>query len=246
MLSCLVSTNAERADRTCPMLFRMCLSEREVGKYNPCEHSSIAARWASSWHWDCETAWSGRRTSIHHDSEPICPSNGSQVGQSKIAFVVQCMEHISPVQEAEVLVVPMRVHNLVLGLPWFQSRDSDVHWLCGRLLALRTPGGAEVVAVDQVDHQECPGDVPWCPVKEEACSEGGSSIPDIQILGETALDDPVASEQVVGTLFLKVGDCPWQLAATMEGIADGGCDWPQALDRRAGSSGGSRGRSAST
>ena len=64
------------------------------------------------------------------------------------------MEHLLPVQEWEVLVVPMRAYDLGLGLPWLQSRNPDVDWQHGLLLALRTPGGAEVVAVDWVDLQE--------------------------------------------------------------------------------------------
>ena len=139
----------------------------------------------------------------------------------KTAFTVQYMEHISPVQESEVLVVPMQTYEMVLGLPWFQSRNSNVDWPSGRLLALRTPGGAEVVAVDRVDHQECPGNVPGSTAREEACSEGGGGIPDIQILGATAFDDLLASEQVVGTFFLRVGDCTGLLGATVEGITDG-------------------------
>jgi len=131
------------------------------------------------------------------------------------------MEHLSPVQEAEVLVVPMRAYDLGLGLPWFQSRNPDVDWHSGRLLPLRTPGGAEVVAADRVDYQERPGNVPESTAKEEACSEGGSGIPDIQILGATAFDDPLASEQVLGTFFLRVGDCTAVLGATVEGITDG-------------------------
>jgi hypothetical protein len=139
----------------------------------------------------------------------------------KTTFTVQYMEHLSPVQESEVLVVPMRAYDLVLGLPWFQSRNPDVDWQSGRLLALRTPGGAEVVAVDRVDHQECPGNAPGSTAREEACSEGGGGIPDIQILGATAFDDLLASEQVVGTFFLRVGDCTGLLGATVEGITDG-------------------------
>jgi len=88
----------------------------------------------------------------------------------KTAFTVQYMEHLSPVQEAEVLVVPMRAYDLVLGLPWFKSRNPDVDWESGRLLALQHPGGAEVVAVDRIDHQECPGNVPGSTAREEACS----------------------------------------------------------------------------
>jgi len=63
-----------------------------------------------------------------------------------------------------------------------------------------------VVAADRVDHQECPGNVPGSTAREEACSEGGGGIPDIQILGATACDDLLASEQVVGTFILRVRD----------------------------------------
>jgi len=120
----------------------------------------------------------------------------------KMAFTVQYMEHLSPVQESEVLVVHMRAYDLVLGLPWFQSRNPDVDWQRGRLLPLRTPGGAEVVPVDRVDHQEWPGNAPGSTAREDVCSEGGGGIPDIQILGATAFDNLPASEQVVRTIFL--------------------------------------------
>jgi hypothetical protein len=115
----------------------------------------------------------------------------------------------------------MRAYDLVLGFPWFKSRNPDVDWQSGRLLALRTPGGAEVVAVDWVGHQECPGNAPGSTARDEACSEGGGSIPDFQILGATAFDDLLASEQVVGTFFLRVGDCTGLLGATVEGITEG-------------------------
>jgi len=100
----------------------------------------------------------------------------------KTALTVQYMQHSAPVQESEVLVVPMRAYNLLLGLPWFQSRNPDVNWERGRLLALRTPRGAELVAVDRVDHQDRPGNVPGSMAREEACFEGGGGIPDIDIL----------------------------------------------------------------
>ena len=94
------------------------------------------------------------------------------------------------------------------------------------------------MAVDRVDHQECSRNAPGSTAREEACSEGGGGIPDIQILGATAFDDLLASEQVVGTFFLTVGDCTGLVGATVEGITDGERDRPQALDGRAGSSGG--------
>ena len=95
-----------------------------------------------------------------------------------------------------------------------------------------------MVAVDQVDHQESTRNVPESTAREEACSEAGGGIPDIQKLGATAFDDLLASEQVVGTFFLRVGDCTGLLGATMEGITDGELDRSQAVDGRAGSSGG--------
>ena len=131
------------------------------------------------------------------------------------------MKHLAPVQEPEVLVVLMRAYDLGLGLHWFQSRNPDANWQHGRRLALRTAMGAEVVAVDRVDHQECPKNVPGSKAREEVCPEGGSGIPDIQILGATAVDNLLASEQVIGTFFLRVGDCAGLLGATVEGIADG-------------------------
>jgi len=139
----------------------------------------------------------------------------------KTAFTVQYIKHLSPVQQSDVLVVPMRAYHLVLGLPWFQSRNTDVDWQSGRHLPERTPGGADVLAMDQVDHQECPGNVPGSTASEEACSEGGGGILDIQILGGTAIDDQLASEQVVRTLFVRVGDCTGLLGVTVEDITDG-------------------------
>jgi len=123
----------------------------------------------------------------------------------KTMFTVQYMEHLSPVQESDVLVVPMQAYDLVLGLRWFQSSNPNVDWQHIRLFALRTPGGAEVLDVDRVDHQECPANAPESSAREEACSEGGSGIPDIQILGATAFDNLLASEQAVGTFLLRVG-----------------------------------------
>jgi len=117
--------------------------------------------------------------------------------------------------------VPMQADDFVLGLPWFQSRNPDVDWQNGRQLAPRTPSAAEVVPVDRVDNQESPGNEPGSSASEEASSEGGGGIPDIQLLRATALDDLQASEQVVGTFCLRLGDCTGLLGANVEGITDG-------------------------
>jgi len=156
-------------------------------------------------------------TALSFKGQVVAHASDSQ----KTAFMIQYMEHLSPVRESEMLVVPMQAYGLVLGLPWFQSRNPDVDWQCGQLLSLRTPRGAEVVAVDWVDHQKCPGNVPGSMAREEACSEGGGSIPDIQIVEATACDVLLACEQVIGTFFLTVGDCTGLLGTTVEGITDG-------------------------
>jgi len=126
--------------------------------------------------------------------------------------------------------VPMRAYNLVLGLPLIWSRNPDVNWQRGRLLALRNLGGPQVVTVDRVDHQQCPGNVSGPSARKVACSEAGGGIPDIQILGAIAFNNLPASAQVIRTFFLRVGDCTAQLRATVEGITDGERDRPQALD----------------
>jgi len=41
----------------------------------------------------------------------------------KASLLVQYFEHIKTVRESEVLVVPMKVYDLVLGLPWFKTRN---------------------------------------------------------------------------------------------------------------------------
>jgi len=47
------------------------------------------------------------------------------------AFTVHSLEHLSPVQESKVHVVPMREYDLVMGVPWFQSIYPDVDWQIG-------------------------------------------------------------------------------------------------------------------
>ena len=102
-----------------------------------------------------------------------------------------------------------------------------------------------MVAVDRVDHQECHRDVPGSTAREKTCSEGDSSIPDIQILGATAFDDRLASEQLVGIFCQRVGDSTGLWGATVKRITNGEWDMPQVLDGEAGSSVSSYGGRAS-
>jgi len=56
--------------------------------------------------------------------------------------------------------------------------------------------------------------------REEARSEGGCTSY-IHLLGATAIDNLLASEQVVWTFFLRVGDCTGLLGVTVESISSG-------------------------
>jgi len=66
-----------------------------------------------------------------------------------------------------------------------------------------------------------PRECTWITAREEACSEGGGDVPDIQILGANAFDDQLASGEVGWTFFLRVGVRIGLLGATVEGITDG-------------------------
>jgi hypothetical protein len=59
----------------------------------------------------------------------------------KMAKMVHDMDHVGLVHEPEVLVIPIRTYDLVLGLALFICRKPDRHWDTGRLTALRTACG---------------------------------------------------------------------------------------------------------
>jgi len=50
-------------------------------------------------------------------------------------LLVQYFEHLKPFDELEVLVVPMKAYDLVLGLPWVEARNPEIVWIKGRLTA---------------------------------------------------------------------------------------------------------------
>ena len=56
---------------------------------------------------------------------------------------------------------------------------------------------------------------------EEACSEGGGGVPDIEILGANVSDNQLASEEVIWTFLIRVGVCIGLLGVTMESISSG-------------------------
>jgi hypothetical protein len=115
----------------------------------------------------------------------------------KTRLSVSYFEHEQPVDESEVLIVPMMAYNLVLGLPWFKARNPEIDWEAGKLLSLqrRQP---------QPDNHG----------KEVSPRETG---PDIQTLLATAFRDLCSSDEVSHTFSLTLGECNELLGATTGG-----------------------------
>jgi hypothetical protein len=57
-------------------------------------------------------------------------------GSRKTRLSVSYFEHEQPVDESDVLIVPMTAYDLVLGLPWFKARNPEIDWEAGKLLSL--------------------------------------------------------------------------------------------------------------
>jgi len=150
------------------------------------------------------------------------------------------MDHLAPVHEPEVLVVPTRAYNLVLGSEWFKTRKPEIDWATGRLTSLSTPSGQrEACRSDMIvqwyegrDDEStsiqlpCSGgsmptinstlEIPVDPDGKPRESGEDSPTPDIEILGSTAFDDLLASDVTIETFTLWIGECSELLGATME------------------------------
>jgi len=46
----------------------------------------------------------------------------------KMRITNQYLDCLAPVNESDVLVVPIRVYDLAIGLPWFHPRYPDIDW----------------------------------------------------------------------------------------------------------------------
>jgi hypothetical protein len=110
---------------------------------------------------------------------------------------VSYFEHEQPVDESDVLIVPMTAYDLVLGLPWFKARNPEIDWEAGKLLSLQR-------------RQPQPNNHG----KEVLPTETG---PDIQTLSATAFEDLCSSDEVSDTFSLTLGECTGLLGATTEG-----------------------------
>ena len=46
----------------------------------------------------------------------------------KIRITVQYLDYLVPLDRSDVIVVPMRAYDLVLGWPWFPKQNPDIDW----------------------------------------------------------------------------------------------------------------------
>jgi hypothetical protein len=113
----------------------------------------------------------------------------------KTRLSVSYFEHEQPVDESEVLIVPMTAYDLVLGLPWFKARNPEIDWEAGKLLSLQR-------RLPQLNNHG----------KEVLPTETG---PDIQTLSATAFEDLCSSDEVSDTFSLSLGECNALLGVPM-------------------------------
>jgi hypothetical protein len=139
----------------------------------------------------------------------------------KTAFRVKYVGHLSLVRESQVAVLPMPAYDMVLVLDWLHSNNPDVDWQHGVLFGSAKPKVNGSGGSGQGRPSGMPVNVPGSTAREEASSEVGSIIPDIQRLGAGSFDNLLASVRVLRRILLTVGVCTGLREATAEGITDG-------------------------
>jgi hypothetical protein len=115
----------------------------------------------------------------------------------KASLEDQYLEHLEPVDESEVLVVAMKAYDLVLGLPWFKSRNPEIDWTNSPLAALRTPNEPQRAKIPEADRAS-----PLLERSEE--NTNNEHPPDIQLLGATTFGHLLASEEVVEAFAIRL------------------------------------------
>ena len=166
--------------------------------------------------------------------EPAFTSTLGLIGQVMMSakerrnasLLVQIFEPRELVDKSEVLVVPMKVYDRVLGLPWFQARYTEIDWTQGRFPTLQTPNGPQWTKIPEADRTS-----PLPERGEENTND--ETPPNIQLLGATAHDHLVANEEVVAAFAIQLGECPGLLGASLEGITKGERN-PRMLNAQAG------------
>jgi len=119
----------------------------------------------------------------------------------KMRITIQYLDYLAPVNESDVLVVPMREYHLVLRLPWFHKRNPDIDWARHRLTTLQSPSASGVEEMTPMTTAVA------SKVSEAARDKLLGRGQSIQTLGATAFDDHVASDEVVAAFALLIGEC---------------------------------------
>jgi len=145
------STKAERqtgnalsaaAETTKPTMSQIYMATCSESK-----QTSAAVQWASIYrraHLGNSSYHTNQHSPPPWPGDDICKeSNGQSLGW--------VFEHLKPVDKSEVLVVPMKVYDLVLGLPWFMVRNPQIDWSKGRLTALWTPNVLQWGKIPEAD-----------------------------------------------------------------------------------------------
>jgi hypothetical protein len=129
-------------------------------------------------------------------------------------LLVQYFEQLKPFDESEVVVIPMKAYNLVLGLPWVEARNAEIDWIKRRLTAQRTPNGLQRAKIPEADRA-----IPLPERGEENTND--EHPPDIQLLCAAAFGHIPAWEEVVEAFSIQLGEFQGLLGASLEGITEG-------------------------
>jgi hypothetical protein len=106
------------------------------------------------------------------------------------SLLVEHFEHLEPVDESKDLVVPIKTHDLVLGMPWFKVRNPAICWSKDQLTALRMPNSLQHAKIPEADRAS---------LLPECSEENTGDVPplDIQLLGATAFGHHFTSMEMV-------------------------------------------------
>jgi hypothetical protein len=143
----------------------------------------------------------------------------------KTRITIQYLDYLAPVNESDVVVVPMRSYDLVLGLPWFHKRNPEIDWAHRRLTGLRSPSVSGVEEMTPMSTSVA------SKVSEAENDKLLGRGPSMQTLGATAFDDLLARDEVVAAFALWIGECTGLVGAALEEITlDSHWNKTQALD----------------
>jgi len=113
---------------------------------------------------------------------------------------VQDFEHLAPVDEPDVLVVPMKASEHDIGLSWFQVRYLEIDQVKVPLLGWWTPVGNSlnlqtITSLSQGDRS----------AEDGACEPSPPAV-DVQFLGSIACNDPLASNDIATASAIQIDE----------------------------------------